>query len=357
MIFLLLFSCGRQEKNSPGHEKHTAAEHTIRLTEDEMQKAGIRLDTVRMKTISEKNIFTGTVSVNERNVTQITSPVSGRLDVLHIRSEGQYVEKGMPLYEIYSEELLSVENEYLLALEQLRNARTQKEISRQLAEGARKKLLSWTLTEEQVIRLEQTGKASPRIAFFAKEGGYVTALFVREGDYVETGASVASIAGRDPVWVDVQVYSNETEAFRKQEQISVEFEAFPGKHYEANVVLEKPALEPDRKIGILHLEIKNPENKIRPGMMAYVRLSGEGKKTIVAPKSSLLIEQSVSVWVQVSPGLFEHRMVKVGIENKSEAEIVSGLKEGEVVVSNGVWFLKSEWAVQQGSGSMEGMKM
>ncbi|MBY0427112.1 MAG: efflux RND transporter periplasmic adaptor subunit, partial [Cytophagales bacterium] len=110
-------------------------------------------------------------------------------------------------------------------------------------------------------------------------------------------------------------------------------------------------------VNLVRVQVHNKDNKLKPGMMAYLYLKRNGKKALVIPKSALLMESTISVWVENKDGMFEQRMVTLGIENKKEVEILSGIDPGEKVVISGAFFLKSESVVRKGGGDMGGMKM
>lgn len=357
LVPLFLFSCSEKTKKQSEHEGHEGMENMVMLTKEEIIKANIQVDTVQVKYISDQRTLIGTAAVDESQVTLITSRVKGRLERVYVRSTGEYITKGKLLYDIYSEELLSDENDYLLALEQYENALTQKETAKLLAEAAKKKLLSWTITEEQIQELEKNQKPSPTISFFSNTNGYITELSLREGEYVDIGTPLLKIADLSTIWIEAQAYSDEVKYFKASPQVFTEFEVYPGKLFKGEVVFDNPVLEKDQKINLVRIKTDNKENKLKPGMMAYIYLKGSEKKAIVIPKSSLLIEKNISVWVQTSEGMFEPRMVTIGIESKSDVEILSGLKEGDLVVISGAFLLKSEQTVKQGSNSMGGMKM
>ncbi len=357
LISFFLLSCSEKTTNHSEKETHDGMENMVMLTKEEIVKANIQVDTVRVKNISEQSTLTGIVSVNENQVTVITSRVKGRLDRVYVRNAGEYISNGKPLYDIYSEELLANENDYLLALEQLKNVKSQKETAKQLADAARIKLLQWSITEEQIQELEKSGKPSSTLSFFSNANGYITELFVREGEYVDIGTSIAKIADLSFVWIEAQIYSDEIKFLKQNPKLAVEFDMYPNKLFSGEIVFDNPALEINQKVNLVRVKVENKENKLKPGMMAYIYLKRNEKKALVIPKSALLVEKMISVWVQTSEGMFEPRMVTTGIENKTEVAILSGLKEGDLVVTSGAFLLKSEQTVEQGSNSMGGMNM
>lgn len=359
IIFLtLVLTASCEEKPEQAHEGH-GKEHEamLSLTEQERIVANIQIDTAQVKTIFEETTLIGTAAVDERNINVISSRVKGRIDKLFVRNPGAYVKNGDPLYSIYSEELLAYENEYLLAIDQDKIATSQKKVTQRMVEAARRRLELWTLTERQIDELEKTKTISPLITFFSNRSGYLSELLVREGEYAEIGSPMFRLADLSSVWIESQLYSSEINYLRQSPTLEIEFEAFPGERIKGEIVYDNPRLEDNTKINLVRIKVNNQKGNYKPGMMAYVYLKRNKKETLVIPKSSLLLENNIIVWVETPDGMFEQRMVDIGIQNKREVEILNGLSPGERVVTRGAFLLNSAWKVKQGGGAMEGMKM
>ncbi|HEX8041298.1 MAG TPA: efflux RND transporter periplasmic adaptor subunit [Chryseosolibacter sp.] len=329
----------------------------LALTEQERILANIRVDTARIRTIFEETTLIGTAAVDELNFNIISSRARGRIDKLFVRNPGTYVKNGDPLYSLYSEELLSYENEYLLAIDEDKAATSQKEITQRMIEAARRRLERWTLTEGQISELEHERKISPLITFYSNRRGYLTELLVREGEYAEIGSPVFRLTDFSTLWIESQLYSSEVGYLKQSPLVEVEFEAFPGDRIKGAIVYDNPRLEENTKINLVRVSINNRNGIYKPGMMAYVYLRRNRRETLVIPKSALLLEKFTTVWIETPDGMFEQRMVKAGIGNKREVEILSGLSAGERVVTSGAYLLNSAWKVKQGGGAMEGMEM
>lgn len=356
LLFAILACC--RKKPGPAHEGHGDVHGTmLALTEQERLLANIHIDTARIKTIFEETTLVGTAVVDERNIGIISSRARGRVDKLFVRNPGTYVKNGDPLYSLYSEELLSYENEYLLAIDENKTATSQNDITRRMMEAARKRLELWTLTDRQISELEKERKISPLITFYSNRSGYLTELLVREGEYAEIGSPMFRLADFHNLWIESQFYSSEIGYLKQSPVVDVEFEAFPGERIKAEIVYDNPGLEENTKINLVRISINNRNGKYKPGMMAYVYLKRNRRETLVIPKSALLLEKFATVWIETPDGMFEQRMVNAGIGNKREVEILSGLSAGDRVVTSGAYLLNSAWKVKQGGGSMEGMDM
>jgi membrane fusion protein, copper/silver efflux system len=350
-ISLLLFSgCSSPDKKGDEHSGMNMSD-MVHLDARQKELINLKIDTVRMKPISETISFVGIATINENSVTTLSSKVNGRIDKLFVRNPGEEVETGEPLYSIYSEELLSNESEFLLALQQ--DSQFTSAVSKSLVESSRNSLLQWGLTVRQLTELSSGKKASPYITFYSAVKGFVAELNVSEGQYVSIGTPLFKISSLKTVWVSAEIYQHENSALSNEPEVQIQFSGFlpvTGK-----VIQNSPVITPGKNISMLIIEVQNIEGKIKPGMMATVSLKSQGKETLVIPKSSLVLGKMASVWIETKPGMFENRMIETGLETKTEVEVTSGLNEGELVVSNGNYLLNSQYILQNGAGSMHGM--
>ena len=330
----------------------------VTVSNEKQILANIIVDTARVTMIAMQTTLTGKISADENKLTTISSQVPGRIDRLLVRQEGEHIVNGQALYSIYSEELLADQNDYLSAIQQRNKFPGQQTTVDALIQGGRKKLLLWGMTESQIKKLETSHQASALLTYHSGHTGFVAKLLVSEGEYTQIGTPLFQIVDLRSVWVETQVYTNEINYFNEKTEASISIEAFPQKTFKAKMVFENPAMEENSKINLVRFRIDNNNNMIKPGMMARVTINHHPKQTLVIPKSALLIGRMTMVWIEVMPGMFESRTVETGVENKQFVEILSGLKEGERVVTSGAYLLNSEFILKQGANaSMGGMKM
>jgi Cu(I)/Ag(I) efflux system membrane fusion protein len=360
-----LVSCSRKDSAKEDHRNHIEVTQDmpgmdmLTLTKRDEQYANIRTDTVKTKPIAEYTTLLGTTNFDETKITVVTSRVPGRIDKLFARNPQQFITQGQPLYSIYSEELLSNEHEYLNALQQREQFSSMRSVIDKLIEGARQKLLLWGLSAQQLAVLEKTGKASPLITFNSTVSGSLVELSVGEGQYVETGTPLFRIADLSQLWIEAQMYTDELRWLYEQPSITAEFEAYPGESFKLKPVFNNPGVEADQKISLVRFLFANKEFPIKPGMMVYVNIKRNEKRALVIPKSSILIGNMITAWVKSGDGMYENRMIRLGIQNKKEVEVLDGLKEGEIVVTSGAYLLNSALVLKNGAGmaGMDGMKM
>jgi Cu(I)/Ag(I) efflux system membrane fusion protein len=357
LLLFLFFGCDKPKQKKDEHSGMDMMTNMVHLSPHERDLINLAVDTAKIKNIFETSDFVGTVGIDENNISNISSRVNGRIEKLFVRNPGEEIKKGQALYAVYSEELLSNENEFLLSLEQRSNFTEQRNTVNTLVEASRKKLLLWGLSEEQIKRLTQNKKTSPTVNFYSNVNGYLSELNINEGEYVSTGTPLFKIASLETVWVNAEIYQNEISGLFQNPEIELEFEALPNEIFKGQIILNPPALDADKKVSSVKISVQNINGKIKPGMMATVSVKRNPKKTLVIPKSALVLSKMVSVWIEKKPGMYEKKMVKTGIENKTEVEILSGIDESALVVSSGAYLLNSAFILKNGAKSMGGMKM
>lgn len=357
-ILFLLVGCTKKKEVKDEHAGMDMMPNMVHLSSHESALINLEVDTAKIKTIFETSDFVGSVAIDENNISNISSRVNGRIEKLFVRNPGEEIKKGQALYAIYSEELLSDENEFILSLDQQSNYTEQKNMVNTLVETSHKKLLLWGLSEAQIKELTQNKKTSPNVNFYSNVNGFLSELNVSEGESVSTGTPLFKIASLETVWVNAEIYQNEVSYLLQNSEIELEFEALPNEIFKGQIILNPPALDTDKKISSVKICVQNIKGKIKPGMMAVVSVRKSQKKTLVILKSSIVMSKmSSSVWVQTADGMFEKKMIETGIENKKEIEVISGIKDGDLVVSSGSYFLNSVFILKNGANSMGGMKM
>lgn len=322
----------------------------ISIEKQQQQLAGIKTDTVKIQTIISASTILGTVAIDEEQVTTISSRVKGRIDKLYIKTSGEYIRKGNPVYAIYSEQLFADENEFLALTEKKKSSTAENKLLDDMLSASKNKLLLWGLSEKQIEELEKSKSASPQIIFYAQTEGYVTEILVKEGAYVEAGTLLIKLTELNQIWIDAQVYSNEIEKISGSNSFQVFSETYPADVYTGRLVFSNPSVEDGRKVQLLRLRVDNAKNKLIPGMMVYVSPKQNSKPVLAVPKSAVLLEKMKTVWVLAHENTFEQRMVKTGAENKFWIEILSGLKKGDIIVAEGSYLISSEFILKSGAG-------
>lgn len=322
----------------------------ITIDKRQQELAGIKTDTVRLRNITSVSSIIGTVAIDEELVKAISSRAKGRIDKLFVKNTGAYINSGSPLYSIYSEQLQADEKEYLSFLEKSKSASEISKVASDLLSASKNKLLLWGMSENQISDLELSSKASPLITFYSSEAGYVSEVKITEGMYVEEGSPLIKITPLNQVWVEAQLYSNEITAITESKTFQIFSESNPEKIYKGTLVYNNPIVEEGKRIHLLKIRVNNSDRKLIPGTLVSVVPEKSLTNLLAVPKSAVLLEKMKTVWVLAHDNTFQQRMVETGSENNYWIEILSGLKEGELIVTDGAYLISSEFILKSGAG-------
>jgi Cu(I)/Ag(I) efflux system membrane fusion protein len=334
------------------------ASDKITLTATQLQLAGIQTDTVRDENVGSEKTLTGTVTTNENTSAELSARIAGRVQQLFVRTVGEKIAIGQPVYSIYSEDLQEAEKEYLLAKQQQKLLHNPDVDYEQLINGAENKLQLWGLSSAQIKNLAASGKVSATTIVISKVAGTVSDISVHEGDYVTEGMPILKTQALNTLWVEAQLYANDAGNYKENDLVSVSFPDLNGQVIKEKVEFINPELSDASKVDLIRVSIPNPKGLIRPGMLAYISIGGNSNRSLAVPASAVLTDSKGSkVWVKNSDGSFSAKMLKVGSGDSNYVPVISGLNTGDVVVTNGAYLLNSEAVFKNGSDNMVGMKM
>ncbi len=329
------------------------------LSEQQIQLGNIKTDTIRNGSIGDQLILTGTLNFDQMKSSAVSSRVMGRVEKMYFKNTGEYVKKGTPLYDLYSEELNNAKQEYLLVLDKKKTFSNETTIDfDQLLHAAKNKLLLWGLSDEQIQSLEKNKSSNAITTFFSTSSGYITELEVREGDYVMEGGTIIKLADLSSLWAEAQVYTSQLADIDNRSLATVQLPDFDGKEIKGRIEFVNPEINPDTRINLIRVSIANPGNQLKPGMPAYVVIKSPRKKSLTLPIDAVLRDgKGATVWVRSANGSFKSRMVELGLESDDRIEILSGLSAGDIVVISGAYLIQSEYIFKKGANPMEGMTM
>jgi Cu(I)/Ag(I) efflux system membrane fusion protein len=328
----------------------------IELSEQQVKLGNIQSDTIRNGSIGDRMVLTATLNFDQMNAVSVSSRIMGRVEKLYFKNLGDYIPKGMPLYEIYSEDLNNAKQEYLLAVERKSAFSNESVIDfNQLLQSAKNKLLLWGMSEAQIQELQKAGKATPTTTVFSNASGYITELLIREGDYVMEGGTIVKLADLSRLWAEAQVYTSQLSLINRNSSALVQLPDIDGKEVRGNIEFVNPEINPDTRINLIRVSIPNPGNQLKPGMPAYVILQSPKRKSMSLPIDAIIRDgHGATAWIRTGPHRFKSVMVGTGLEQDDRIEITSGLNEGDVVVTSGAYLLHSEYVFRKGAAPMEG---
>jgi Cu(I)/Ag(I) efflux system membrane fusion protein len=330
----------------------------IRLTATQIQLAGIQTDTIREENVGSEKTLTGTVTTDENKVEELSARLAGRIQALFVRTTGEKISVGQPVYSIYSEDLQEAEKEYLLAKQQQKVLHNPDVDYLLLISAAENKLQLWGLSPSQIRNITASGKVSATTVILSKVSGTVSEIAVHEGDYVAEGMSILKTQALNNLWVEAQLYASEINNYKENDKVSVSFPDLGGQVINGKVEFVNPELSDASKVDLIRISIPNSQGLIRPGMLAYISIGNGKRRSLAVPASAVLTDgKGDLVWIKNADGSFSAKMITSGIGNPTYVPVISGLNPGDIVVTNGAYLLNSEAIFKNGNNSMSDMKM
>ncbi len=330
----------------------------LQLSPEQMQLGNIQVDTIGKEFVGNQMVLTGTLTFDETKVNDVSARVGGRIEKLYFKKIGDYVSKGAPLYDIYSEELNNAKQEYVLALQKKATLGNSQINFDDIIDAAKNKLQLWGMSEQQINNLNKDAFANTKTTFFSTASGYITQLNLQEGDYVSEGGSVVKLAGLSTLWIEAQVYATQLSQINNAKDVSVQIPDLPGKTISGKISFQNPELNPATRINLIRINIANKDNQLKPGMSAYVTVKTGGVNALFLASDAVLRDGKMSmVWIETSQNKFKSVMVETGMESGNRIEIKSGIHPNDVVVTSGAYLLQSEYVFRKGASPMEGMDM
>ena len=337
-----------------GEEKEPSS--TIRIDPVTQQNMGVRLGRVQKKALSKTIRTFGTITTDETGLYSVNVKFNGWIETLYVDFLGERVEKGQPLFDIYSPDLLTAQQEYLIALQQQKglNGSARKGDNR-LLDASRTRLAYWDLTDEQIAHLEAAGEIQKTITIFSPASGVVVKKNALKGHYVKAGEHQYEIADLSTVWVDVDIYEYELPWVHKGMPAEMDLAYTPGKRYSGEVLFIYPYLDPKTRTARLRLSFPNPDDNLKPGMYANVYLQNTlpGERLVVPQEAVIDSGVRKRVFVSRGKGKFEPREVTLGVEgNDYTFEVIDGLEEGDEIVLSGQFLFDSESRLKEAIAKM-----
>ncbi len=327
---------------------------SITLSAEKRQLIGVRTATAQLRSLDRRIRTVGKVEVDETKLSYVNTKVAGWVKKLFVDYTGKEVVKGQPLLSIYSPDLVTAQEEYLLAIraKAKETAGTNPDIAasqQSLIDSARRRLQLWDITDEQIAGLETSGKPQTEITLVAPQSGIVLEKMVLEGAYVMPGANLYKIVDLSSVWIMADIYEYEVPLVKVGQQARVTLPYYTGTSYDATVSYVNPALDPMTRTLKVRLSMHNPGMMLKPEMFTNVEIQVSSGKRIAIPTEAVLdsgLRQVV--YVEKKPGTYEMRQVKLGLRGDRYVEVLSGIKAGEKVVTSGNFLIDSETQLRTG---------
>jgi RND family efflux transporter MFP subunit len=333
----------------------------VKINPAKQQLIGVQTSTVAYHDVQETFRAVGQIAYAEPRQAYVTTKFEGYIEELFVDYTGKPVEKGQPLFTIYSPELVSTQEEYLLALSTQRSTPQSASVEAAvggstLLESARRRLQLWDITEKEIAELERTGNIKKSLTIYSPIRGYVLEKMAARGLKVMPGMSLYQITDLSTVWALVDVYEYEAPLVKIGHAATVTLTSYPGEIFKGRVTHIYPFLSPETRTVKVRLEFSNPGEKLKPGMFVSATLQSSGGKQLAVPEEAVMDAGAEQiVFVSHEGGYFEPREVKLGANFSGRFIVLSGLKEGEKIVTSGNFLIDSESRLKSAASGMIGM--
>jgi Cu(I)/Ag(I) efflux system membrane fusion protein/cobalt-zinc-cadmium efflux system membrane fusion protein len=313
------------------------------------QNMGVRLSTVSRRDMSRTIRTVGVVGYEEARQYSINSKIEGWIERLHVNETGSHVKKGQPLLEIYSPELVTAQEEFLLALRN-KAALAKSEVPEiaagagRLLESSHKRLRYWDISEGQIKSLEKTGTVQKSLTLYSQYDGVLIQKKVNEGMFVKAGMELFQIADISKVWVYADIYEYELPWLTVGQTASIQL-PYQREPVQGRISTIYPYVETKTRTVKARIDLDNPGFELKPDMYVNVRIETQAVKNVLTiPMEAVLNSgERQSVFVSLGEGKFEPRLVKLDLQTEDGfVQVVQGLAENESIVVSAQFMLDSE---------------
>lgn len=333
------------------------ARGTVKIDPVTVQNMGVRLAMVKEAGFSSTIRAVGKLEYNEKKLYTVTTKFSGWIDKLYANYTGQLIKKGDPLLTIYSPDLVTTQQEYLLALKtrnELRNSpfETIQDNGETLLKASKKRLQYWDIPLSEINSLEKKGTIQKNILMRAPASGVVVHTNIEAGMHIKEGMNLMKIADLSTVWVEASIYDYELPWVHKGQKAEVQLSYLPGTKIYGRVSYIYPDLDEKDRTVTLRIVLRNPDLELKPGMFANIYIKGKSiSKALVIPDEAVIRTGKRNiVFVALGNGRFLPREVTLGPEGgpeNNDVQVLSGLQAGEQIVTSSQFLLDSESRLQE----------
>ncbi|MBN72894.1 MAG: efflux transporter periplasmic adaptor subunit [Gimesia sp.] len=313
-----------------------AGQYSVKLSNAAMKIAEVEMSTIERKAPYKEVYLPGKVMADERNIAELTARYPGRIEKLTVNFTGQKVRKGQVLAKIYSPELVTAQRELFEAMKF-------KETNPSYYRATRNKLKLWDLTEAQIDQIEQSGDVDFNFDVLSPITGTVTMRHVTLGDYVKEGTALFEVVDLSHVWVMFDAYESDIPWIKMRDKIKFSIKSIPGREFNATVTFIDPVLNPMSRVAKVRAELDNPRDLLKPEMLAdgilKTMLPGSGDQLVIPKSAVLWTGKKAVVYVMTDDhnNMFQFREIELGADAGDYYVVESGLSEGEMVATNGVF--------------------
>jgi len=340
------------------YEGEDTGSTVIKVSADRIQALGVRTERVARRTLEREVRAVGTIEVDERGQYTVSPKFEGWIEKLYVNTTGQPVARGQALAEVYSPELVSAQREYLIAYRATRTmagsgAEAQQGVH-QLADAALERLRNWDISEQQIARLRETGEPRRTLALVAPAGGIIVKDPPVAGMRFMPGEALFRIANLGSVWLIGDVFEQDLALVKTGAPASLRVDAYPDRSFPGKVTFVYPTLNAEVRTARVRVELMNADGSLKPGMYGHVRIGSGASQDVVAVPDSAVIDSGArqTVLVALGEGRYEPREVRLGRRAGGFVEVLSGVQDGDSVVTRANFLIDAESNLKAALGGM-----
>ncbi len=317
---------------------------TVKIDPVTVQNIGVRTYEIKKVPLVKTVRTIGRIDYDEKRVYHVHTKIEGWVEKLYVDFTGQKVDKGDILLEIYSPELVSTQEEYILAYRYRDTLEADISGGESILELSRRRLELWDVPEHQIRELERTGRIMKTLHIHSPIKGIVIKKSVVEGMFVKPGMNLYTIADLSKVWVYADIYEYEMPWIKVGQEAEMTLASYPGRVFKGRVSFIYPFMEAKTRTNKVRLEFDNPNLELKPDMYANVVLKSEiSRQAIAVPKEAVLLSGDRSIVIlSRGEGKFKPVEVTLGVETDEYYQVLDGLEEGDVVVTSAHFLIDSE---------------
>jgi multidrug efflux pump subunit AcrA (membrane-fusion protein) len=329
----------------------------LQLSPQRIQAIGVKTALVEIHNVSNELRVPGNVDMNQRQLAYVQTRFPGWIQKVFANATYQYVRKGQPIFTIYSPELLSTEQEYLLAKQNQQTFASDAHgvAAREgdwLLQAAADRLRQFGIPPSEITRLEQTGTVQHDVSIDSPASGYITDFNALPNQYVQAETKLYTIADLSTVWVNANVFQTDVGALKPGIPARVTVDAYPGRTFKGRIDQVLPQVDATTRTVPVRFVFKNPGTALRPGMFVNVSIAVPLGRQLVIPTSGVLHSGTRDIaFIDHGDGYLEPRDIEVGPRLDDHVVVLKGLKVGERIVSSANFLVDSESQLQAAIGS------
>ncbi len=323
------------------------------------ERMGITLGVVEKRALSREVRTSAKIVADETKLYKVTTKIEGYVGKLFVAVTGQEVKKGDPLLTMYSPDLVAAEQEYLIALQTKQKLAASNPDAAQggesLLEAARRRLELWDISDEQIEQLEKTGKVEKFLTLDAPASGWVTEKDVLAGQKIMPGETLLVVSGLDNVWGDADIYQSDLPYVKIGMTAEITLPYWPDKIFKGEVFFVSPTLDPETRTLKARITIPNADLLLKPEMYANAKLSYQLGEKLAVPKAAVMRTGERSyAFRDDGEGKLTPVEVKLGLRSDGYYEVLSGLQEGDRVVTSANFLVDSESSMKAAIEALAG---